>query len=682
MGRGGGGRGGGGGGGGGADSNLTRDLLHFLQQRVGGGGGRYGGGVGGDGGRLDGGGRGGRAGGRAARGVPDHRRPAAGARQVRDGDWECPTCAFFPNFRDRQHCFDCGRPRPRRERSRGAAGGGNAAGPVGADGARPVLAWGARAGTAVAGDQAPTRRVPGASVAARAEAATRAATQTVDDDGYTRVQRRGKGAAAAADAAATKLAQTVAGNGGTTAAAAAARRADGSGSGLSAHADAAAAAATNELSDDDADQDANDVPAGPAELRRRWNKEVSMVRGLKQRGTAADHPAMQAAVRARDEAEGRWRAAKSPVPLATRLARAQGKLDRAFDLQQRTRDKLAELEQEYKARRDELGAQLDKDRERVDKRREAVEELQVEAGATARGGNRKAAGTTAAAAAKSAIGTIRDRIAPAMQLLAEQLGVGTPAWATVNGLMGELSNSQLLFEDAVGGEEDTTERYDIGGDGGDDLRDDDHDDDSDGDGTDWSESLDVMEDTPAGQQQQQEQRQQQQLEHHWQEPHAQTMQSHGYTSHEHAAIGEWPSQHWGHAASAWASGMRWAEYGHGKWTRTSWADAWEEQQASSEQPEGPQQKFRRMGAAEVGVEAQAAAAAATDAAAATGAAERPSADEAAAAAEQQHRQQVARVVEAAIEQGVQPLTPYGQELLVLDPAGLARWVDEHLQGGH
>ncbi len=168
------------GGGGGGDSRRDDDLgkvLRALEQQsaqqqqllqaLGSGGLLAGGahagrlmGAGGPGqrARQDGGG----GGGRGQR--PSSRGGASGEEPGRPFDWGCRACGFTPNFARRQHCLQCGAARPR---ATAAHSGTVSGGPVGANGLRPMLAWGSRGGN----QASPTHRLPGSSVAAVAEAA-------------------------------------------------------------------------------------------------------------------------------------------------------------------------------------------------------------------------------------------------------------------------------------------------------------------------------------------------------------------------------------------------------------------------------------------------------------------------------------------------------------------------------
>ncbi len=164
----------------------------------------------------------------------------------------------------------------------------------------------------------------------------------------------------------------------------------------------------------------------------------------------------------------------------------------------------------------------------------------------------------------------------------------------------------------------------------------------------------------------------------------QTQQSHGASTH---CRGQPPGdadQDMG-TGNWWESGgwqqhhqhqqPRWQPYGHGKWSKTDWADAWEEERGGGED-EGAQEpaaKHRRHdypGGADAACDVDAAAAAAAAAAAESARAN--------AEAQRAHAERVAAVVNQAIDAGVQPITQTGEELQMLDANQLAAWVAEHL----
>ncbi len=120
---------------------------------------------------------------------------------------------------------------------------------------------------------------------------------------------------------------------------------------------------------------------------------------------------------------------------------------------------------------------------------------------------------------------------------------------------------------------------------------------------------------------------------------------------------------WDSPNDGWGTGARWEERGHGKWARASWADSWEQEREAAET--APVR--RRL---EPGTTAGAVAPSAEPA------------DEAAAAEQRkrQHAERVQRIVLAAIDAGIQPMSESGEELHMLDPHALDAWVAEHLSG--
>jgi hypothetical protein len=131
--------------------------------------------------------------------------------------------------------------------------------------------------------------------------------------------------------------------------------------------------------------------------------------------------------------------------------------------------------------------------------------------------------------------------------------------------------------------------------------------------------------------------------------------------------GEW----WATSRAEWDSGVRWQECGHGKWSRTraDWADAWEDERAwedgGAAQPAAARRRLEPTPQAPQG---------GTDEggndAGGTGMDD--------ARRKQLHAERVQRVIAAAIEAGVQPLTSTGDDLQVLDANQLDAWAAENL----
>ncbi len=293
-------------------------------------------------------------------------------------------------------------------------------------------------------------------------------------------------------------------------------------------------------------------------------------------------------------------------------------------------------------------------------------------------------------------GTIRDTVAPALTTLVEQLDTNCPAWQTINGLLGSLAESQQLLEGAVGRGE-ATQSFNIGDRGCDE---------GDGDGSradgsewSWSESHDLGNQAgklqggggaDAGDQGQYHDGGQSRHWHYDNQCNPKDDQDMGTGN-------WWESNTWKDQPA------RWEEQGHGKWTRTSWADAWEAEHvhAANDETGEPNPKHRRQeeaqadgqrgstgaaspadGTMQQQLHQHQAAAAAAAAAAATAAAaqqQQQAAEAARALAEARrlHAERAAAITMQAIEMGVQPLTQSGEELHMLDPNQLNAWVEEH-----
>ncbi len=126
---------------------------------------------------------------------------------------------------------------------------------------------------------------------------------------------------------------------------------------------------------------------------------------------------------------------------------------------------------------------------------------------------------------------------------------------------------------------------------------------------------------------------------------------------------------WEGGAQWQAAAARWQACGHGKWERTSWAQAWEDEQAAEQgNAVPPEAKHRRK--MESGAEAAGAAAALAAAAV--------SEDADAETRKQQYQERLAKIVSFAIDAGVQPLSDEGEELHLLDPHRLDEWCNKHL----
>ncbi len=478
---------------------------------------------------------------------------------------------------------------------------------------------GAASGSAVAPSQAGTG-------AGRTPTGGGGPASSADDDGFQQVTRKGR-----------KVGATVAGDAGAQ------------GSGRSATMDTPNAD-EGELTLDATEADDGDGDEQPtvADLQQAWHNEVALVRKLRGQGVQDGHPAMRAACEARDAAEHAWRSSKEPAPASVRLGRAQSKLDRAVVLQSEARQAMLDEEREHRERMATLQATMDECTERVAMRRRQLQDVQEEVGA---GGTRGVGAQRAQMdAIKRVHGTICEEVGPTLAALAEQVGTETPAWATLNCLLGKLAETKATLENAS---TQPAAQYHIG-DGADQWE----------SWTDWSESHDVQ-----GQ--------------HWGQGnsgHTQHTWADG-TSHEEAhdesmGTGEW----WDTPARRWGATTRWQSNGHGQWSRASWADQLEEEQDGIDEGDGqpPTARRRLEERAEGGAQqSQQQQPQQPQPPASRG----PSAGEPSAGAEERqrkHNERVNHIVALAVEAGVTPLTSSGEELLMLDAEQLEAWVAECL----
>ncbi len=660
------------GGRGGGDAPLAKRLMAFLQRECGGdasGGEQRGRGSAGRGARgnsRNSDGRGMRGGGRTD--------------QHREGDWKCRHCGFQPNFSFRSRCWKCGGARGDSQHPGGSAPGGRAAGPVGAGGSRPLLGGGtSRGGSVAREDRPPSYRVPGASLAAKA-AVARAASPSAPTAAQHGARRKGPGAPGRGGEASQEEKQLSDDDGDDGFRRVQRRRGrnGGGAKGDQGQADAQRAGDVDmdmDLDDsvepadggdgdlDEADDDVPEEAPGPTELRQLWQQEVGVVKRLARQGLSADHPAMVAAIAARDGAEAKWREAKAPAPLATRLGWAQKKLDRAITIQAGTRQEMQDLERQFNENMADLQARMAEDSARVRTRRQQLETIQAEAGGGAP--TQRIPGADGEAVRK-ACDTLRQEVAPALAALAEQLGTGTDAWATVNGLLARLSASQQVMDKAA----EAAQFFDL----------------ADGDESYWSESHDLQpggggggnrEDGGVGADSQATRQEWQPR--HQQDQWGQRQSEHPGTGHSGGGDDAQSGGYW--QPSDWAAAPRWRERGHGQWTRASWADAWENEQYGDDEDMDaqtePQCKHRRQGGANYGDGGEQQGGGGGSLLPAAQAGQAPLQGQPCDAA-RQHSAMLASIVEAAISAGVQPLTVTGEELHILDTQQLATWAAENL----
>ncbi len=517
---GGGGRGHGGRGGGGlaegAPGGNTQALRQLFWSVFGVGGGANGGGGAG----------GGRRGGKGAR--------------AREGEWPC-TCGF-PNRAYRSHCYACGRERPS-ARAQSAAGGkgkgggeaigrngngngdkfggqqqqqrqqqqpggkgmgyvgtrrGGGGGPVGAGGARPMLAsWGDRVDTSttafkvegraarakgVAGERSedamgkgpPTAastctegwRNPGCSGGMPSGSGGPAAAggpkgcwakppKLVDADGFTTVQPRRTWQPAeqmhraANDGPAAEHAQVA-----DTRQRWSDQESDDE---MYAEDDLEAEEQYNVGNPGDGDD------ADPQRLRSVYEAYARAVRDMERRmrgdGDQED-PALRTLRDARDEAERAWRGAKPPAPLPIRMGRAQTKLDKANAALRKARHAIEEFDEWAGNQRADLVRKAEEARQWYLWRNKQMEDLHAEAAGRACSNGGGAGDSTGCNPGMA--GRIVDEWLPEVQAIMEHLQ-GNPE--VEERLANLAAGMHSASQDACGPGNGATQHYDIGGDG-------------------------------------------------------------------------------------------------------------------------------------------------------------------------------------------------------------------------
>ncbi len=177
--------------------------------------------------------------------------------------------------------------------------------------------------------------------------------------------------------------------------------------------------------DDEVEEQADEDDSGdggpdPQRLRARFEALARATRDLERRARGgADDPAVHALRSARDEAERDWRQAKSPAPLPTRMGRAQSKLEKAGAALTRARRAVDEFDEWVEAHRATLVQRMDDADSWYRWRQQQLHALHEEAGEKA--GTR--AGGHSTAAGRDAV--ISERIAsewlPGVQALLEHL---------------------------------------------------------------------------------------------------------------------------------------------------------------------------------------------------------------------------------------------------------------------
>ncbi len=324
-------------------------------------------------------------------------------------------------------------------------------------------------------------------------------------------------------------------------------------------------------------------------------------------------------------------------------------------------------EEEHRAHMATLQATLDEATERVRWRRQLLREVQEEVGAGA------PADGEAQRVQQDAIRRVHDSICgelgPTIAALVEQVDSEAPAWATLNSLLGTLATSKATLENAAA---QSATRFHIG-EGGDQ-----------GDGwSDWSESHDVQgkpwgtgladrSGAEGGQQ--------------WGHGRGQCDWLEGQHDDDDDAVQPMDTDKWWESPGhQWGGTARWHACGHSKWARASWADQHEEEQGHAGEGDGPPPAARRRldppreghaGDAEQ-LQHQAQHQSPSHPLQPQGAADAHGPGEDPEEQKRKHNERVERITCMAIDAGISPVTPQGEELRLLDPHRLDEWVTRH-----
>ncbi len=154
----------------------------------------------------------------------------------------------------------------------------------------------------------------------------------------------------------------------------------------------------------------------PAQLRLEWDRHCAALRLLEKDADAVPPTLIEEARRLRDQAEGRWRAAKPQQPLHKRVRWAEAELREAQSKEDAHRKELDDHLAAAAHRTRELEARLEVDRARTERKKAALADL--------RGRETISRCPATEAAARMAIEGISTDIAPAMSAIAASLGEG------------------------------------------------------------------------------------------------------------------------------------------------------------------------------------------------------------------------------------------------------------------
>jgi hypothetical protein len=363
---------------------------------------------------------------------------------------------------------------PQRTNAKGEGRGGTG-GPVGADGARPMLSWAARL---VGPPRQPAHGAGGAATTTSTTTTTTPARPTPPSSSNTAqtatppitAQRPAQPHTATATPEEHDEWEGMEGT---------------AGEGDDQH-DAYDDRRTTNLADDRRPPQPTDQPQHRV-LWRQWQQEQRELQNLQRQGYPEQHWIMQIARRRVEAAEAAWRDAKPTTTLWRKLQRAEGALRRMEARADKVAAQIAQLDEDYQRNRKSLADRLTDAQAKAQSCKDNLDQLKAEAGGEASGTSGRERSALRAAADE-----LGDNVGPQLQLASEMLQSGDAAQAKqhVDAVLSTLFRMHgTMRETADGAGDPPAACYRLDGD--DRLRD--------GfDGDDWSEDDDLYGDQGMG----------------------------------------------------------------------------------------------------------------------------------------------------------------------------------------
>ncbi len=216
--------------------------------------------------------------------------------------------------------------------------------------------------------------------------------------------------------------------------------------------------------DGEQQEQAEGASLGEGELRQQWQAHAHACRLMERDPRTFPPPLLATAKAQRDEAERRWRAAKTPHPLHKRLRWAQAELQEAESKEANHRRELQDHLQTVERRTKELQDRLATSSARTARRRAALEAIRLEAAP----GERSEAGKAARVAATGITMDVAPQLKAAIERLATPLGGDAESLRQhLQVVAASLSNVHWVLSTAADPPADAarTSHYDISDDG-------------------------------------------------------------------------------------------------------------------------------------------------------------------------------------------------------------------------